>query len=110
MIVTVTGFPSGFKQVKSMAQHVSQLDKHSVPRRSRFSDRFKDDITTIVSVVTAEICTILVKQQKVSEIKMGIIAVMSIHRIKLNCRKLRGESSRRQNNPKVGFMSWETEK
>uniref|UniRef100_A0A671TRZ4 Dedicator of cytokinesis 8 n=1 Tax=Sparus aurata TaxID=8175 RepID=A0A671TRZ4_SPAAU len=36
--------------VKSMAQHVSHLDKHSVPRRSRFSDRFKDDITTIVSV------------------------------------------------------------
>uniref|UniRef100_UPI003AAE01D7 dedicator of cytokinesis protein 8 n=1 Tax=Centroberyx gerrardi TaxID=166262 RepID=UPI003AAE01D7 len=50
--------------VKSMAQHVSQLEKHSVPRRSRFSDRFKDDITTIVSVVTAEIGTILVKQQK----------------------------------------------
>uniref|UniRef100_A0A672HCH3 Dedicator of cytokinesis 8 n=1 Tax=Salarias fasciatus TaxID=181472 RepID=A0A672HCH3_SALFA len=50
--------------VKSMAQHVSQLDKHNVPRRSRFSDRFKDDITTIVSVVTAEIGTILVKQQK----------------------------------------------
>ncbi|XP_041855097.1 dedicator of cytokinesis protein 8 isoform X1 [Melanotaenia boesemani] len=50
--------------VKSMAQHVSQLDKQSVPRRNRFSDRFKDDITTIVSVVTAEICTILVKQQK----------------------------------------------
>uniref|UniRef100_A0A3Q2PRN9 Dedicator of cytokinesis 8 n=1 Tax=Fundulus heteroclitus TaxID=8078 RepID=A0A3Q2PRN9_FUNHE len=50
--------------VKSMAQHVSQLDRYSVPRRSRFSDRFKDDVTTIVSVVTAEICTILVKQQK----------------------------------------------
>ncbi|XP_028314469.1 dedicator of cytokinesis protein 8 isoform X2 [Gouania willdenowi] len=50
--------------VKSMAQHVSQLDKQSVPRRSRFSDRFKDDITTIVSVVTAEIGTILIKQQK----------------------------------------------
>ncbi|KAM9393376.1 dedicator of cytokinesis protein 8 isoform 2-T2 [Pholidichthys leucotaenia] len=50
--------------VKSMAQHVSQLDKYNVPRRSRFSDRFKDDITTIVSVVTAEIGTILVKQQK----------------------------------------------
>uniref|UniRef100_A0A673BLM7 Dedicator of cytokinesis 8 n=1 Tax=Sphaeramia orbicularis TaxID=375764 RepID=A0A673BLM7_9TELE len=50
--------------VKSMAQHVSQLDKNNVPRRSRFSDRFKDDITTIVSVVTAEIGTILVKQQK----------------------------------------------
>ncbi|XP_027889254.1 dedicator of cytokinesis protein 8 isoform X1 [Xiphophorus couchianus] len=50
--------------VKSMAQHVSQLDRYTVPRRSRFSDRFKDDVTTIVSVVTAEICTILVKQQK----------------------------------------------
>ncbi|XP_068594454.1 dedicator of cytokinesis protein 8 [Brachionichthys hirsutus] len=50
--------------VKSMAQHVSLLDKHNVPRRSRFSDRFKDDITTIVSVVTAEIGTILVKQLK----------------------------------------------
>lgn len=50
--------------VKSMAQHVSQLDKYNIPRRSRFSDRFKDDITTIVSVVTAEIGTILVKQQK----------------------------------------------
>uniref|UniRef100_A0A7N9AXY8 Dedicator of cytokinesis 8 n=1 Tax=Mastacembelus armatus TaxID=205130 RepID=A0A7N9AXY8_9TELE len=52
--------------VKSMAQHVSQLDKRSVPRRCRFSDRFKDDISTIVSVVTAEIGTILVKQQKLS--------------------------------------------
>ncbi|XP_061881714.1 dedicator of cytokinesis protein 8 isoform X1 [Entelurus aequoreus] len=50
--------------VKSMAQHVSELDRNIVPRRSRFPDRFKDDITTIVSVVTAEICTILVKQQK----------------------------------------------
>lgn len=49
-----------------MTQHVSHLDKHSVPRRSRFSDRFKDDISTIVSVVTAEIGTILVKQHKVS--------------------------------------------
>jgi hypothetical protein len=52
-------------QVKSMAQHVSQLEKPDVPRRSRFSDRFKDDIATIVSVVTAEIGTILVEQQKV---------------------------------------------
>ncbi|XP_048834513.1 dedicator of cytokinesis protein 8 isoform X1 [Brienomyrus brachyistius] len=50
--------------VKSMAQHVTQLEKQCIPRRSRFSDRFKDDITTIVSVVTAEIGTILVKQQK----------------------------------------------
>uniref|UniRef100_A0A8B9K2U0 Dedicator of cytokinesis 8 n=1 Tax=Astyanax mexicanus TaxID=7994 RepID=A0A8B9K2U0_ASTMX len=50
--------------VKSMAQHVSQMEKQAVPRKSRFSDRFKDDITTIVNVVTAEIGTILVKQQK----------------------------------------------
>ncbi|XP_077456010.1 dedicator of cytokinesis protein 8 isoform X3 [Stigmatopora argus] len=50
--------------VKSMAEHISQLDQINMPRRSRFSDRFKDDITTIVSVVTAEIGTILVKQQK----------------------------------------------
>uniref|UniRef100_A0A8C9YQ33 Dedicator of cytokinesis 8 n=1 Tax=Sander lucioperca TaxID=283035 RepID=A0A8C9YQ33_SANLU len=49
--------------VKSMAQHVSHLDKHSVPRRNHFSDRFKDDITTIVSVVTAEIGTILEVEQ-----------------------------------------------
>lgn len=54
-------------QVKSMSQHVSQLDKKAVPRRNRFSDRFKDDITTIVNVVTAEIGNILVKQQKVIE-------------------------------------------
>lgn len=53
-------------QVKSITQHVSHLDKQSVPRRSRFSERFKDDISTIVSVVTAEIGTILVKQHKVS--------------------------------------------
>lgn len=49
-----------------MAQHVSHLDKQNAPRRTRFSDRFKDDITTIVSVVTAEIGAILVKQHKVS--------------------------------------------
>ncbi|XP_028849736.1 dedicator of cytokinesis protein 8 isoform X2 [Denticeps clupeoides] len=49
--------------VKSMAQHVSQMEK-AIPRRSRFSDRFKDDITTIVNVITAEIGTILIKQQK----------------------------------------------
>ncbi|KAI4895857.1 hypothetical protein NFI96_021425 [Prochilodus magdalenae] len=50
--------------VKSMAQHVNQMEKQTVPRKNRFSDRFKDDITTIVNVVTAEIGTILVKQQK----------------------------------------------
>ncbi|CAL8344956.1 unnamed protein product [Lota lota] len=53
--------------VKSMAQHVSNLEKVKMPRQSRFSDRFKDDITTIVSVVTAEIATILIKQQKEQE-------------------------------------------
>ncbi|MCI4380885.1 hypothetical protein PGIGA_G00245190 [Pangasianodon gigas] len=53
--------------VKSMAQHVSQMDKQGVSRKNRFSDRFKDDITTIVNVVTAEIGTILVKQQKEQE-------------------------------------------
>ncbi|XP_062854998.1 dedicator of cytokinesis protein 8 [Trichomycterus rosablanca] len=50
--------------IKSMAQHVSQMEKQGVSRKNRFSDRFKDDITTIVNVVTAEIGTILVKQQK----------------------------------------------
>ncbi|KAJ8380780.1 hypothetical protein SKAU_G00015580 [Synaphobranchus kaupii] len=50
--------------VKSMAQYVSLLEKNGVPRKGRFSDRFKDDITTIVSVVTAEIGTMLVRQQK----------------------------------------------
>ncbi|XP_066567304.1 dedicator of cytokinesis protein 8 isoform X2 [Amia ocellicauda] len=50
--------------VKSMAQYVFQMEKQDTPRRNRFSDRFKDDITTIVNVVTAEIGTILIKQQK----------------------------------------------
>lgn len=57
-----------------MAQHVSYLDKNNVPRRSRFSDRFKDDISTIVSVVTAEIGTILVKQHKVRNMIMSTSA------------------------------------
>uniref|UniRef100_A0A8C8SR86 Dedicator of cytokinesis 8 n=1 Tax=Pelusios castaneus TaxID=367368 RepID=A0A8C8SR86_9SAUR len=43
--------------IKSMAQYVHNLDKQDTPRRSRFSDRFKDDITTIVNVVTSEIET-----------------------------------------------------
>lgn len=54
-------------QVKAMSQHVSQLDKKTIARKNRFSDRFKDDITTIVNVVTAEIGNILVKQQKVTK-------------------------------------------
>ncbi|XP_031440380.1 dedicator of cytokinesis protein 8 isoform X2 [Clupea harengus] len=53
--------------VKSMAQHVSQMDRKAVPRRNRFSDRFKDDLTTIVNVVTAEICTSLVKHKETEQ-------------------------------------------
>uniref|UniRef100_A0A8C4LU61 Dedicator of cytokinesis 8 n=1 Tax=Equus asinus asinus TaxID=83772 RepID=A0A8C4LU61_EQUAS len=41
--------------VKSMAQYVHNMDKRDNFRRTRFSDRFKDDITTIVNVVTSEI-------------------------------------------------------
>lgn len=55
-----------------MAQHVSQMDKQGVSRKNRFSDRFKDDITTIVNVVTAEIGTILVKQQKVGVLSLEV--------------------------------------
>uniref|UniRef100_A0A452V2K0 Dedicator of cytokinesis 8 n=1 Tax=Ursus maritimus TaxID=29073 RepID=A0A452V2K0_URSMA len=40
--------------VKSMAQYVHNMDKRDNFRRTRFSDRFKDDITTIVNVVTSE--------------------------------------------------------
>uniref|UniRef100_A0A8C8STH9 Dedicator of cytokinesis 8 n=1 Tax=Pelusios castaneus TaxID=367368 RepID=A0A8C8STH9_9SAUR len=53
--------------IKSMAQYVHNLDKQDTPRRSRFSDRFKDDITTIVNVVTSEIAALLVKTQKETE-------------------------------------------
>uniref|UniRef100_A0A8B9GCI5 Dedicator of cytokinesis 8 n=1 Tax=Amazona collaria TaxID=241587 RepID=A0A8B9GCI5_9PSIT len=53
--------------IKSMAQYVHSIEKQDNPRRSRFSDRFKDDITTIVSVVTSEIAALLVKPQKESE-------------------------------------------
>ncbi|XP_050800210.1 dedicator of cytokinesis protein 8 isoform X1 [Gopherus flavomarginatus] len=53
--------------IKSMAQYVHNMDKQDTPRRSRFSDRFKDDITTIVNVVTSEIAALLVKSQKETE-------------------------------------------
>lgn len=53
-------------QIKSMAQYVHNTEKQDNPRRSRFSDRFKDDITTIVSVITSEIATLVVKPPKVS--------------------------------------------
>ncbi|XP_032873676.1 dedicator of cytokinesis protein 8 isoform X3 [Amblyraja radiata] len=50
--------------IKSMAQYICQMDKQDSSRKQRFSDRFKDDVATIVNVVTSEIATILVKQQK----------------------------------------------
>ncbi|XP_068092049.1 dedicator of cytokinesis protein 8 isoform X2 [Hyperolius riggenbachi] len=53
--------------VKSMAQYAHILDKQEVPRRSRFSNRFKDDISTIVNVVTSEIGALLSKPQKEAE-------------------------------------------
>jgi len=48
-----------------MAQYVHSIEKQDNVRRSRFSDRFKDDVTTIVNVVTSEIAALLVKPQKV---------------------------------------------
>ncbi|XP_029468971.1 dedicator of cytokinesis protein 8 isoform X2 [Rhinatrema bivittatum] len=53
--------------IKSMAQHVQHMEKHESSRRTRFSDRFKDDVTTIVSVVTSEIAALLIKPQKETE-------------------------------------------
>lgn len=53
-------------QIKSMAQYVQNMEKQDNLRRSRFSDRFKDDITTIVSVITSEIAALVVKPPKVS--------------------------------------------
>uniref|UniRef100_A0A8I3WLJ0 Dedicator of cytokinesis 8 n=1 Tax=Callithrix jacchus TaxID=9483 RepID=A0A8I3WLJ0_CALJA len=53
--------------VKSMAQYVHNMDKRDSVRRTRFSDRFMDDITTIVNVVTSEIAALLVKPQKENE-------------------------------------------
>ncbi|PIO29497.1 hypothetical protein AB205_0115890 [Aquarana catesbeiana] len=50
--------------VKSMAQYIHNVDKQEVPRRNRFSNRFKDDISTIVNVVTSEIGALLNKPQK----------------------------------------------
>ncbi|XP_078252208.1 dedicator of cytokinesis protein 8 isoform X2 [Rhinoraja longicauda] len=50
--------------IKSMAQYICQIDNQDSSRKLRFSDRFKDDVSTIVNVVTSEIATILVKQQK----------------------------------------------
>ncbi|KAG8130614.1 hypothetical protein E2320_017328 [Naja naja] len=53
--------------VKSMAQYVDNVQKQDVPRRSRFSNRFREDISTIVSVVTSEVAALSIKTQKESE-------------------------------------------
>uniref|UniRef100_A0A8C5RMV5 DOCKER domain-containing protein n=1 Tax=Laticauda laticaudata TaxID=8630 RepID=A0A8C5RMV5_LATLA len=53
--------------VKSMAQYVDNVQKQDVPRRGRFSNRFRDDISTIVSVVTSEVAALSIKTQKESE-------------------------------------------
>ncbi|XP_006863792.1 PREDICTED: dedicator of cytokinesis protein 8 isoform X1 [Chrysochloris asiatica] len=53
--------------VKSMAQYVHNTEKQDHFRKTRFSDRFKDDIMTIVNVVTSEIAALLVKPQKENE-------------------------------------------
>ncbi|KAG8455210.1 hypothetical protein GDO86_001415 [Hymenochirus boettgeri] len=53
--------------VKSMGEYVHSMDNQDIPRRSRFSDRFKDDISTIVNVVTSEIGALLSKPQKETE-------------------------------------------
>uniref|UniRef100_A0A8C0XMT3 Dedicator of cytokinesis protein 8 n=1 Tax=Castor canadensis TaxID=51338 RepID=A0A8C0XMT3_CASCN len=58
--------------VKSMAQYVHNLDKRDSFRRTRFSDRFQDDITTIVNVVTSEIAALLVKPQKAEKINISL--------------------------------------
>uniref|UniRef100_A0A8C4LRK6 Dedicator of cytokinesis 8 n=1 Tax=Equus asinus asinus TaxID=83772 RepID=A0A8C4LRK6_EQUAS len=58
--------------VKSMAQYVHNMDKRDNFRRTRFSDRFKDDITTIVNVVTSEIAALLVKPQKAEKINISL--------------------------------------
>uniref|UniRef100_A0A452R815 Dedicator of cytokinesis 8 n=1 Tax=Ursus americanus TaxID=9643 RepID=A0A452R815_URSAM len=52
--------------VKSMAQYVHNMDKRDNFRRTRFSDRFKDDITTIVNVVTSETAALLAEKINIS--------------------------------------------
>ncbi|XP_069084743.1 dedicator of cytokinesis protein 8 isoform X1 [Pleurodeles waltl] len=53
--------------VKSMAQYIHLVEKQDNSRSTRFSDRFKDDINTIVNVVTSEIGALLLKPQKETE-------------------------------------------
>uniref|UniRef100_A0A672S0S3 Dedicator of cytokinesis 8 n=1 Tax=Sinocyclocheilus grahami TaxID=75366 RepID=A0A672S0S3_SINGR len=58
--------------VKSMSQHVSQLDKKAVSRRNRFSDRFKDDITTIVNVVTMRVFICLQELEQAEKVNISL--------------------------------------
>ncbi|XP_075453556.1 dedicator of cytokinesis protein 8 isoform X2 [Ascaphus truei] len=53
--------------IKSMAQYIHDIDRPDTSRSTRFSDRFKDDISTIVNVVTSEIGALLSKPQKEAE-------------------------------------------
>ena len=43
-------------QVKSMAQHLSNLGKLNSQRRDRFSSKFMEDLDTLVGSVAMEIC------------------------------------------------------
>ena len=43
-------------QIKSMAQHLSNLGKLNFPRRDRFSTKFMEDLDTLVGSVAMEIC------------------------------------------------------
>uniref|UniRef100_I3MRH5 Dedicator of cytokinesis 8 n=1 Tax=Ictidomys tridecemlineatus TaxID=43179 RepID=I3MRH5_ICTTR len=65
--------------VKSMAQYVHNLDKRDSFRRTWFSDRFKDDITTIVNVVTSEIAALLVKPPKSEEERYYYFCYPQLH-------------------------------
>uniref|UniRef100_A0A8C3UR56 Dedicator of cytokinesis 8 n=1 Tax=Catharus ustulatus TaxID=91951 RepID=A0A8C3UR56_CATUS len=58
--------------IKSMAQYVHNIEKQDNPRRSRFSNRFKDDITTIVSVITSEIAALVVKPEQAEKINISL--------------------------------------
>ena len=43
-------------QIKSMAQHLSNLGKLNSPRTERFSSKFMEDLDTLVGSVAMEIC------------------------------------------------------
>uniref|UniRef100_A0A8B9GF53 Dedicator of cytokinesis 8 n=1 Tax=Amazona collaria TaxID=241587 RepID=A0A8B9GF53_9PSIT len=61
-----------FELLVSFDSGILHIEKQDNPRRSRFSDRFKDDITTIVSVVTSEIAALLVKPEQAEKINISL--------------------------------------